>query len=930
MTAYAMDGDRERALVAGCDGYIPKPIDVDELPRQVDEFLAGRRERAETRDEGHYLRELNQRLLYRLLNQVEEMNRLNRHFVRRADQLEHLHEAVQDASSELDVRTLLERLLPAVGRALGTQSLRVELGDPALAVSVEGPAEEAPRVLPGGAAEESSDVEWKLPLDARGRHLGCMVVRRLVPPGARADEEQLLKIVANHVAIAVENSRLYEGMRQHALEQQSLVEAGRLLASSLEVPTILQRLAQLVQARLAADAVRIWLAEERPGDFSLRAEAGGAGDAGREPVEAGAGLVARIMEEGAPLAVPVVADEDGGAVSFLGVPLLLEEAPVGVLVALGRGRRDFTPGEIALAEALATSAAVAIRNARLHEETARRLAQTQTLVAVSQALGSTLDLTEVARRTVREMVRVLGADYGGAWRLTERRDAVVPLAGYHVPPDVAARLAATPSLPVGHLLAEVAAGPIYAVDAAEDPRLAGLAMLEDVPHRSVLVCALEAQGEVIGFFTVLWREAAHRFTGGELRLVEGIARQAAMAMQNSRLYAELHTALETVEASQQRIVQGERLRALGEMAGGVAHDFNNVLAIIIGRAEVLASDVDDPEVRRQLGVIIKAALDATQTVKRIQDFTRMSRSRRFQPVDLNHLLGEVREMARSRWKDEAEARGIRYEIRVEARPVPPVEGDPSEIREALTNILFNALDAMPGGGRVTLATSVEDGRVCCRIRDTGLGMPEDVRRRVFDPFFTTKGERGTGLGLSVVYGIVTRHGGEVDVQSRLGEGSTFTVRLPVATVTGGAAGTPAIAPASPTKGRILVVDDERDVSEAVRDLLTRDGHTVVVCRDGESALKRLDEERFDLVLTDLGMAGISGWEVARLAKLRAPDMPVAMITGRSERIDAAEARAQGVDFVIGKPFRRDDIRRVTAAALVRPTLTRRPNPSLPT
>jgi CheY-like chemotaxis protein/anti-sigma regulatory factor (Ser/Thr protein kinase) len=285
------------------------------------------------------------------------------------------------------------------------------------------------------------------------------------------------------------------------------------------------------------------------------------------------------------------------------------------------------------------------------------------------------------------------------------------------------------------------------------------------------------------------------------------------------------------------------------------------------------------------------------------------RSRDFRTVDVRQLIDEVLEMTRSRWKDEAEDRGIRYEIRVKGDSVPPVEGEPSEIREARTNILFNAIDAMPDGGAVTFTTGAKDGRVLCAISNSGIGMPEDVRQRVFDPFFTTKGERGTGLGLSVVYGIVARHGGEVDVESRLGHGTTFTIRLPVATRRlEGVAGAPPLPLAR--SARVLVVDDEPEILTAIGDLLRHDGHVPTLCGDPEDAAKLVEQSAFDLVITDLGMPGLSGWDVARLVKLRAPGTAVAMITGWSDRIDTEYARTNGVEHVIAKPFRRDDLRSV--------------------
>ena len=318
VTAYAMQGDRQRTLVAGCDGYIQKPIDVDTFPRQVAEFLAGKRERIESREEGVYLRELNQRLVYRLLNQVEELKRLNQHFVRRAGQLADLHHAVQDITSELGVEEMLVRLLRGVSRAIGTTSLVVELDDPAgVRVAVEGEAAGQPRsVLAGTGIEPTDDmaeVEWSLPLTVRDRRLGTMVARHVLPPGAKADEEQLLKIVADQVAIAVENARLYDRVAHRAAEQESLVESGRLLTGTLQVSEILQHLSELVRARLGADVVRILIQEpDRPGEFHLHAQAG-VTEHGKEVslhVEDGDdGLIGWIMRHRRSIALPDVLEQ---------------------------------------------------------------------------------------------------------------------------------------------------------------------------------------------------------------------------------------------------------------------------------------------------------------------------------------------------------------------------------------------------------------------------------------------------------------------------------------------------------------------------------------------------------------------------------------------------------------------------------------------
>jgi signal transduction histidine kinase len=370
-----------------------------------------------------------------------------------------------------------------------------------------------------------------------------------------------------------------------------------------------------------------------------------------------------------------------------------------------------------------------------------------------------------------------------------------------------------------------------------------------------------------------------------------------------------------LELNQAHLLQVERLRALGEMAAGVAHDFNNVLAAILGRAELLLAATSDDSVQEQLRVIVRAAHDAAQTVRRIHTFTRMERTRPFEPVDLPGVMHDVVELTRPRWADQAHARGIRYDLVVDSGALPAVAGDPSELREALTNLVLNGLDAMPTGGRLTLHASVEGDRVKCSVTDTGVGMAAEVRRRVFEPFFTTKFGTGSGLGLSVVYGIVNRHGGEVMAESEMGRGSVFTLWLPLSPqpVALPPRGTEPTVPQP--RAHILVVDDEADVRGVLVDLLVQAGHTVVECADGASALGQLEKQRFDVVISDLGMPGVSGWDIAKAAKDQDRDTPVVLTTGWGHALDPAVASANGVDFVVSKPFHVTDVRKAIARAL---------------
>ncbi len=394
---------------------------------------------------------------------------------------------------------------------------------------------------------------------------------------------------------------------------------------------------------------------------------------------------------------------------------------------------------------------------------------------------------------------------------------------------------------------------------------------------------------------------------------------------------EIRALLDGLIAAHHQAVQTERLRAFREMAGEVAHDFNNTLSGILARAQLLLADVQDPDVRRSLRMIEQVALEGAWVVRRFQDFSRTRPARPFQSLDINQLVEEIAASARSRWNQQIAARGLSGEIRCETGPVPAVAGDMAELRQVLTSMALNALDAMPEGGNLTFRTGYEDGRVFCQVIDTGIGMSEQVRLRVFDPFFTTKREKGKGFGLSGAYAIVDRHGGEITVESEVGKGTAFTVWLPpespvaepvpasaparLAAPAPAAAPAAAPAPATRSGAKILVVDDSEEVREVLRELLSRHGYTVVTVPDGESALVELGTRTFDLAMVDLGLPGISGLEVASRLKERWPGTHVALMTGYGDRMGPEDALAKGVDFVLSKPFSLDQLRSVVDHAL---------------
>ena len=379
---------------------------------------------------------------------------------------------------------------------------------------------------------------------------------------------------------------------------------------------------------------------------------------------------------------------------------------------------------------------------------------------------------------------------------------------------------------------------------------------------------------------------------------------------------EVRARLKELVAAHRRVVLRERVSAFREMAGEMAHDFNDTLSGLLARAQILLTNAQDPLMRRSLRMIEQVVLDGASTVRRLQDFSRIRPARPFEPVDFNQLVSEIAAAVRTRWNERLAPRNISGEVHAETAPLPLVAGDAAELRHVLATIGDNAADAMPDGGTLTFRTGTDGQRVCCHVADTGVGMSDEVRQRIFDPFFTTKGEKGPDFGLAGAYAIVDRHGGEITVESETGKGSTFTVWLPPTTESIQTA--PETRPAPPPASarplaagaQILVIADSEEVREVLRDLLTRHGHAVVARADGNSGLAELGTWRFDLAMVDLSLPGVSGLEVAQQLKLRTPGTTVALMTGYFDRMRPDDVRAKGVDVILKKPFSLDQVQAI--------------------
>lgn len=414
------------------------------------------------------------------------------------------------------------------------------------------------------------------------------------------------------------------------------------------------------------------------------------------------------------------------------------------------------------------------------------------------------------------------------------------------------------------------------------------------------------------------------------------------AQQAERHVEELSHYIAEQERIREQFSQMEKLSALGELASGVAHDFNNTLAGILGRAQLIQRTNDPEKIQRGLNIIIKTAEDGAKTVKRIQDFARQRRDHDFELVSIDSILFDVSEITRPRWKDRAEASNVQISLDLQIRSQAKVMGDESELREVLVNMVFNAVDAMPDGGNLTLAAEDIDGSVVISVGDTGTGMPPEVKSRIFDPFFTTKGKAGMGLGLAVSFGIIRRHEGSVEVESEVGSGTRFKIILPTADIVDepvmietetakslGAVSSPNISHAfNGPQPKILVVDDEEPVRELLRDILESEGCRVYLAPGGREALSLFAVQQFDGIFTDVGMPGMSGWELAHAIRQSNETVPIAVITGWGSAVGSDEQKQARVDWVVTKPFRAEriselvqDIRKKRSAGVKRSPLS---------
>lgn len=616
--------------------------------------------------------------------------------------------------------------------------------------------------------------------------------------------------------------------------------------------------------------------------------------------------------------------------SAVALPLINQDRVCGVVNVFTRTSRTFAIDDIRLFQAVAHQLAVAIDNARLYREAQEGMRRLEALSQIGRAISSTLDVEGVFQIVGQRLGPLV--PFRRISLLIARKDA----RSYSVRMIDRPEPGKSPKVAMMEALHTREGSGISAALAQVGPTLLNPGEVKDSllapnPECATAVIPIRADQINIGLF-VLALPLDARLRKQDLALLSDLAAHLATSLKNARMFQELQAAYLELKDAKDQLVRSEKLHGLGEMAAGVAHDFNNVLSAILGRAQMMQVLLRDPEMQKNLRVIEKAALDGAGTVRRIQEFAKVKSDMAFVPVRLNPVVRDVVERCAPR----ADAHDGPLQCEVDLGEPPVVFGNPAELREVLTNVIHNALDAMPHGGRLSVSTGrSSDAEAYVEVQDTGIGMDPEVQNKIFDPFFTTKGAQGTGLGMSVSYGIVQRHQGQLTVRSARGAGTCIRIALP-STAAPSSSGLvpdppdlsaedpwldevktpppPRIVPNRKT-ARILVIDDDVAVRDVLSDILRAGNHIVSAAGSGEEAMKLFSSAEFDVVFTDLGMPGMNGWEVARAIKAQRPGTPVGLITGWGSNLDEADVAKHGVDLVVPKPFRFEQVLEVVNVAI---------------
>jgi len=755
-------------------------------------------------------------------------------------------------------------------------------------------------------SEEVAPFEYTL-ITKEGKKIEAILTTKLI---TFKGENAFLGIVTD----ITERKMMEQKIIQANKELSALNAISSMVSQSLNLEVILKETMDKILEVTDCQAGGIYILNQTNKELELKVFRGLSAEAvkGVDKLKLGEGFSGRIALTGEPIMVEDITQDPRltrlvmrkeGLHSYLGVPLKSKGKIVGTLFVITQKGRKYNSEEVQLLLSIGNQIGMAMENAHLFKEAEQWIIQLEAIRNITNRLNKLNDVRNVAFAVMDEIKKVIEFDNCRVFLLSENREELIPIAFGSEVEEYKGETEEVLRLKIGEGITGWVAqtGEAQVIDDGERHPRSRHVPGSPYVDESIIASPMIYEEEVRGVIT-LSKLGLKQFNQNHLTLLNILANEAVVAIENAKLFESLKQAYAKLKEAQEQLIQSEKLRALGEMAGGVAHDFNNLLGAILGRAQLLLLSTPEAKTKKGLKIIEKAALDGAETVRRIQEFTRLRADEDFIMLDLNEILRESLEITKHKWKDEAQKKGVLIQVETSLnKDLSLVAGNPSELREVFVNMILNAVDAMPKGGTLSLFSELKEDRILAWVTDTGIGMSEEVKRKVFDPFFTTKGPKGNGLGMSLAYGIIVRHNGKISIESQEGKGTTFTVELPEGKIDDKERIQDKISEGTRAEN-ILIIDDEPAIRELLCDILQSKGHRAVAVDNSLKGLELFEKEDFGIVFTDLSMPEMSGWEVVDKLRSLKPEVVIVMITGWGTQVDSKNLKAHSVDLLMAKPF----------------------------
>ncbi len=730
----------------------------------------------------------------------------------------------------------------------------------------------------------------------------------------------LLSLISNRVSISIENYKLLKESRERSAQMASLLNTGALLISSLDIEKAMNKIVEEAAKLVGTDLCSIFFYDPESNLITGQV-AFGIPDEMIKMVSLPLDLFPAAQESlkrkkvialhntTQDPAIPPSLRDIFGSKSSLIIPLFFAEIPLGVLVLLEtRYSKSFSSSEIELATNFSHYVSIAIQNARLYAEAMDRREQAEAVQLIGQALTSRLDYQEVLRSIANYARQIAHAKFAFVSMKEEYHFKPVAIAGEDEGYASIIRFTDDPHNPLGLGPGGRAARskmPAVISDCDKDPTFAP--WRDDASKRgikSTVSIPLISKGTTFGVLSVYSTKPGF-FDKKKITLLTSFANFAAIAMENSRLYHELKLAFENLKETQTRLVQTEKLSAIGEMVAGVAHEINNPLTAVLGFSQLLLGQECDEKIKTKL---LKISNEATRCAKIVQNLLTFARKQKPEKryIGINGIIESVLEMRSYQLKVD------NIEIVKELAPdLPKTMADYTQLQQAFLNIINNAHQAMSdnNGGMLTIKTEAKGQKIFVSFQDSGPGISSDNLKKIFDPFFTTKpAGKGTGLGLSLCYGIMREHGGSIHVESEKGKGALFRLELPITEDPRSLTKEPGIPEQGKKAGKrsldILIIDDEEMIIELLFEYLTDLGHNIETAATGEAALEKIINRNYDLIFCDMKMPGLNGQELYKRIKEQKPEAAPKIVfsTGDTLTQNVRDFFKETGNLFISKPF----------------------------